>query len=59
MDHRADWSCFETSFEATAEREETKYHDLVASTEREGYNTILVTLEMGSHESHTSQASLN
>ena len=40
--------CFETSFEAAAERKETKYHDLVISTERAGYNTTLITLEMGS-----------
>ena len=36
--------CFETSFEAAAERKETKYHDL-DSTERAG---TLITLEMGS-----------
>ena len=41
---------FETSFEAAAERRnETKYHDLVTSAERAGYNTTLITLEMGSH----------
>ena len=40
--------CFETSFEAAAEKKETKYHDLVTSAERAGYNTTLITLEMGS-----------
>ena len=40
--------CFETSFEAAVERKETKYHDLVISAERAGYNTTLITLEMGS-----------
>ena len=40
--------CFETSFEVAVERKETKYHDLVTSTERAGYNTTLITLEMGS-----------
>ena len=40
--------CFETLLEAAAEKKETKYHDLVTSAERAGYNTALITLEMGS-----------
>ena len=39
----------ETSFNEAAERKEPKYHDLVTSAERAGYNTTLITLEMGSH----------
>ena len=40
--------CFETSFEEARERKEVKYGELVSVTERAGYNTILITLEMGS-----------
>ena len=40
--------CFETSFEEARERKETKYSELVAAIEQAGYNTSLITLEVGS-----------
>ena len=40
--------CFETSFEEARERKEAKYSELVSATERDGYNTTLITLEVGS-----------
>ena len=40
--------CFETSFEEARERKEVKYGELVSTTERAGYNTTLITLEIGS-----------
>ena len=40
--------CFETSFEEARERKEEKYSELVAAIEEAGYNTTLITLEMGS-----------
>ena len=40
--------CFETSFEEARERKEVKYSELVSTTERAGYNTTLITLEIGS-----------
>ena len=46
-DHRAD--CFETSFEAAQRRKKPSTMTLLAiSAERTGYNTTLITLEMGS-----------
>ena len=40
--------CFETSFEEARERKEVKYGELVSAAERDGYNTTLIALEMGS-----------
>ena len=40
--------CFETSFEEARERKEAKYNELVAAIEQAGYNTTLITLEVGS-----------
>ena len=39
--------CFETSFEEARERKEAKFSELVSATERAGYTTTLITLEVG------------
>ena len=38
---------FETSFQAAAERNETNYEDLVNRARQAGYNTLLITVEVG------------
>ena len=40
--------CFETSFDGAAERKRTKYEELQHHAEKEGYKTMLITLEIGS-----------
>ena len=38
---------FETGFQAVAERKETNYEDLVNRARQAGYNTHLITVEVG------------
>ena len=38
---------FETGFQAAAERKETNYEDLVNRARQAGYNTHLITVEVG------------
>ena len=39
---------FETSFEAAAERKESKYEELVTAARRNGFDTTLITIEVES-----------
>ena len=39
---------FETSFEAAAERKESKYEELVTAARRNGFDATLITIEVGS-----------
>ena len=40
--------CYETIFQAAAERKEEKYLDLATSTRSAGYSTNVITIEIGS-----------
>ena len=40
--------CFETCFQAAADRKMVKYLDLVTSAQRAGYTTQIITVEVGS-----------
>ena len=53
---------FETSFEAAAERKESKYEELVTAARRNGFDATLITIrasKSGHEESQTPQASDN
>ena len=40
--------CYETCFQAAADRKEERYLDLACSTQNAGYRTQVITLEVGS-----------
>ena len=41
-------SCFETGFEEVAERKRARYTDIAEEAQRQGYNTHILPLQVGS-----------